>query len=194
MIRIAIVGEIGSGKTFVSKFFKYPLFNADKEVTKIYKSNNRCFKKLKKEFPKNITKFPINKSELRNIINKKNIKIISNIVHPYVRLSLRNFLKKNNHKKFVVLDIPLLIENKLNKKSDILVFVRTPNKLIVKRLKKRGNYNKRVIDILKYQQLDKTKKLKSSKFVIDNSFNKVNIIKQINKIKKKINERNSFRY
>ena len=52
----------------------------------------------------------------------------------------------------------------------------------------------RVIDILKYQQLDKTKKLKSSKFVIDNSFNKVNIIKQINKIKKKINERNSFRY
>ena len=88
----------------------------------------------------------------------------------------------------------MLIENKLNKKSDILVFVRTPNKLIVKRLKKRGNYNKRVIDILKYQQLDKTKKLKSSKFVIDNIFNKVNIIKQINKIKKKINERNSFRY
>tara|TARA_B100000073_G_C23461773_1_gene463698 strand:- start:206 stop:442 length:237 start_codon:yes stop_codon:yes gene_type:complete len=36
MIRIALVGEIASGKTFVAKCFKYPMFNADKEVKKIY--------------------------------------------------------------------------------------------------------------------------------------------------------------
>ena len=44
MIRIALLGEIGSGKTFISKYFKYPLFNADKEVLKIYKSNKKCLK------------------------------------------------------------------------------------------------------------------------------------------------------
>ena len=50
MIKIAIVGEIGSGKTFISKLFGYPVFNADDEVVEIYKKNRKCFNKLKKNF------------------------------------------------------------------------------------------------------------------------------------------------
>ena len=42
MIRIALVGEIASGKTFAAKCFKYPFFNADKEVKKIYKNNRQA--------------------------------------------------------------------------------------------------------------------------------------------------------
>ena len=38
MIKIGIVGDIGSGKSFVSKQFGYPVFNADNTVLKIYKS------------------------------------------------------------------------------------------------------------------------------------------------------------
>ena len=41
MRRIALVGDIGSGKTFISKLFKYPVFNADNEVSKIYKKNKK---------------------------------------------------------------------------------------------------------------------------------------------------------
>ena len=50
MIRIAVVGDIGSGKSHIAKLFKYPIFNADLEVAKIYKTNKRCFKKLKKNY------------------------------------------------------------------------------------------------------------------------------------------------
>ena len=107
MIRIALVGEIGSGKTFVSKCFNYPVFNADEEVKRIYKNNRKCFRKLKEKFPKNIKKFPIQKSELKKIINKKNIKILSRVIHPYVRDGLNKFLTKNRKKKYVILDIPL---------------------------------------------------------------------------------------
>ncbi len=57
MIRIALVGEIASGKTFAAKCFKYPVFNADKEVKKIYKNNRQCFKKLKKKISKKNKKF-----------------------------------------------------------------------------------------------------------------------------------------
>ena len=32
MIRVGVIGGIGSGKSFISKLFKYPVFNADKEV------------------------------------------------------------------------------------------------------------------------------------------------------------------
>ncbi len=49
MIKIGIVGDIGSGKSFVAKQFGYPVFDADKEVSKIYKKNNNCFRKLKKK-------------------------------------------------------------------------------------------------------------------------------------------------
>ena len=92
-------------------------------------------------------KFPITKSQLRNILTKKNIRIISKIVHPYVRSHLRKFLKINKSVKFVVLDIPLFLENKLNKKSDILIYDKTPKKIIYKRLKKRDNFNKKIIYI-----------------------------------------------
>ena len=49
MIRIALVGDIGSGKTFISKLFGYPVFNADKIVAKIYYKNKKIFFKIKKK-------------------------------------------------------------------------------------------------------------------------------------------------
>ena len=50
MIRIVILGDIGSGKSNVAKQFGYPVFNADIEVVKIYKKNRNCYNKLKKYF------------------------------------------------------------------------------------------------------------------------------------------------
>ena len=44
MIRIAIVGDIGSGKSYIAKLFNYPIFNADLEVAKIYKTNKKWLK------------------------------------------------------------------------------------------------------------------------------------------------------
>jgi len=61
MIKIGIVGDIGSGKSLAAKLFGYPVFNADKEVLKIYKKNKNCFKKLNKKLPKFIISFPIKK-------------------------------------------------------------------------------------------------------------------------------------
>ena len=58
---VGILGDIGSGKSFVANKFGYPVFNADKIVSLIYKNSYSCFKNLKKEFPKLITKFPISK-------------------------------------------------------------------------------------------------------------------------------------
>ena len=135
MIRIGIVGDIGSGKSYVAKQFGFPVFNADIEVNKIYKKNRKCFRKLKKIFPNYIFSFPIKKKELSRAIsgNKNNIKKINNIVHPEVRLIMKKFIKKHKKKKAVVLDIPLLLEGNINKKEDILVFVESKKKEINKR-------------------------------------------------------------
>ena len=101
MIRIGIIGDIGSGKSYIAKQFGFPVFDADIEVNKIYKNNKKCFKKLKKTFPNHIFSFPIKKKELSQAVleNKNNVKKINKIVHPEVRLRIKKFIKKYKKKK-----------------------------------------------------------------------------------------------
>ena len=115
MIRIGILGSIGSGKSYVATNFGYPVFNADLEVSKLYKKNRKIFNKLNKIFPNYIYSFPVKKNEISEAIlaNKFNLKKIVKIVHLEVRKKMNIFLKKNRKKKIVILDIPLLLENKI---------------------------------------------------------------------------------
>ena len=172
MKRIGILGDIGSGKTYVAKCFGYPVFNADLEVAKIYKNNRKVFHKLKKELPNYFDSFPVKKKEIIDAIlsNKKNLKKIIKIVHYEVRKKMNNFLKKNKHKKFVVLDVPLLLENKINKKKDILIFVQSRKSEVLKRLKKRKNFNNKILNNFKRIQLSLVFKKKRSQFIIKNNF------------------------
>ncbi len=193
MIKIAILGDIGAGKTFVSKLFGFPVFNADKEVKKIYKSNNKCFNKLKKKFPNKQIFYPINKKVLIDIIieKKQNLKIINEIVHPIVRGKMKSFLKKNKNKKAIVLDIPLYLENKLNKKRDYLVFVNAKTGDINKKISRRKTSNKLIKILKKFQMSNKIKKKKAD-FIINNNFRELNVKRNVRIIKSKIlkNERN----
>ena len=111
MIRVGILGDIGSGKSFVAKLFGYPVFNADNEVGKLYKKNRKIFIKLNKSLPKHITHFPLKKKEVARAIlaNKNNLRKIIRIIHPEIRKKMNIFLKKNKKRKLVVLDIPLLL-------------------------------------------------------------------------------------
>ena len=179
MIRIAIIGDICAGKSYVAKQFGYPVFNADDVVAQIYKKNRKCFNKLKKILPKYISSFPIKKNEISKAILAKdyNLKKIIKIVHQEVRICMNSFIKKNRKKKFIILDIPLLIENKINNKTDILIFVDAKKKEINKRLKNRKNFNKRIIDKFKKIQLSVEFKKKYADFIIKNNF-KSNIVKK----------------
>tara|TARA_B100002052_G_C15711627_1_gene519835 strand:+ start:231 stop:818 length:588 start_codon:yes stop_codon:yes gene_type:complete len=192
LIKIGILGDIGSGKSFVAKQFGYPIFNADKEVSDIYRNDKSCYKKIKKKFPKFIKSKSLKKDELGSLIkaNKKNLKKISDIVHPIVRKRMVNFFKKNKRKKMVVLDIPLLVENKLYDKNFYLIFVHSKKNEINKRLKKRPFYNKKIIDSLRKSQRSLAYKKKISDFVIKNNFKLQSLKKNIKIIKRKIfNER-----
>jgi len=186
MRRIGILGDIGSGKSFIAKQFGYPIFNADYEVSKLYLKNRSVYQKLKKILPEYVFKFPIDKIQLSNaiLVNNSNLKKIINIVHKEVRLKLRSFLNKNKNKKFVILDIPLLLENKLNKKKDILVYVESNKIDILRNLKKRKSFNVRILKKFKKIQLPLAYKKKISKFVIKNKFTKKSAKDEVIKILK----------
>ena len=194
MIRVGVMGGIGSGKSFIAKLFNCPVFNADKEVNRVYKNDKNCFVKLKKKLPNFINSFPVKKKQLINAIkkDKKNLTKISSVVHPIVRKRMKVFLAKNKKNKMVVLDVPLLIENKLNKKDDVLLFVKSKKKEVLKRLKKRTNFDAKVLKSLNENQIILLKKRKLANYIVDNNFTKIIMKKKVNFLKKKIlYERNS---
>tara|TARA_B100000989_G_scaffold140046_1_gene104158 strand:+ start:86 stop:673 length:588 start_codon:yes stop_codon:yes gene_type:complete len=194
LIKIGILGDIGAGKSFVARQFRVPVFDADKEVRQIYKNDKFCFKKIKKKLPQHIKSKIIKKNELGIAIkaNRKNLKKISDIVHPIVRKRMYAFFRKNKNKSMVVLDIPLLIENKLYNKKFYFIYVQSNINEINKRLKKRPFYNKNIIDNLRKSQKSLTYKKNISNYVIKNNFKPLSLKKTIKKIKKEIlNERSS---
>ena len=169
MIKIGITGSLASGKTTASKILSYgrgPLFSADKEVKKLFKDKN--FKKqLSRKF--NIKNDNFIKKNIKKIIlgNKKNIKKLEEIIHPQVRINMKKFTSKNKNRKLLFYEIPLLIESKLMKYFNIIIFVKAKRSLRLKRFKSKSG-NKKLFDLLDKKQLNDNKKIKFCDFVVVN--------------------------
>jgi len=148
---IGITGSIASGKTTVAHLMsgrKYPLFSADKIVSNLYKNEN-FIKILAKKFKLNANKKI--KEQIKIVLkkNNKNLHKLESIIHPLVRKKMKIFLKKKN--KLLFLEIPLLIESKLNKYFDKVIFVDASKKIRSRRYRKR-NGNKNKFDLLNSRQ------------------------------------------
>jgi len=172
MIKIGITGSLASGKTTASKILSYgrgPLFMADKTVKKLYKDKN--FKKLlSKKF--NIKNNNSIKKNLRKIIlvNKNNIKKLEKIIHPQVRIDMKKFTNKNKNRKLLFYEIPLLIENKLMKFFNIIIFVKAKRNLRLKRFLLK-NEDEKLFDFFNKKQLNDNKKIKFCDYVVVNEKN-----------------------
>jgi len=188
MIKIGILGDIGSGKSYIAQKFGYPVFNADYEVAKLYQLNKKIFNKLEKRLPEYIFSFPIKKKEITNAIlaDKNNLSKIIKVVHIDVRKKMHIFLNKHKNKKIVILDVPLLLENKINKKKDILVFIQAKQSDILRRLKKRKNFNQKLLKIFKNIQYPVKYKMKKSNFIIKNDFTNKTVNESVKNILKEI--------
>ena len=102
------------------------------------------------------------------------------------------FLKKNRRKKIVVLDIPLYLENKMYKRNDIIIFLKTKKKDVDKRLKKRKNFNPKLLNILRKSQLTLKQKKNRSNYILVNNYNSAIMKRKVKILKTKIlNDRNS---
>jgi dephospho-CoA kinase len=173
---IGITGSIASGKTTVAHLMagkRYPLFSADKIVSNLYKKKN--FNKIL------VKKFKLSgkrkiKDQIKLILkdNKDSLYKLESIVHPFVRIEMKKFLKKKN--RLLFLEIPLLIESKLNKYFDKLIFVGAKKNLRLKRyLKKKGD--QKTFNLLDKRQLSSVIKKNSCDYTITNNYS-LAILKQ----------------
>ena len=170
MIRIGLTGSIASGKTTASKIIsrrRGPLFSADDVVKKLYKKTN--FKKIVVKKLKIKSRLDL-KRKIKNIILSKKgaIKKLEQIIHPMVRKEMLVFLKKNKNKKFLFLEIPLLIESKLTRYFDVIIFIKSQRNLRLKRFRlKKGNI--KLFYLLDNLQLKDTKKMKFCDHIVVNN-------------------------
>jgi dephospho-CoA kinase len=174
MVRVGILGSVGSGKSFVANIFRelgFNIFSADNEVANIYKNNKAVNKKIAKFFRLKLYKGKINKQDLRDSLktNPNKFKFLNKIIHPIVRKRLDIFLSRFKKNKLVVLDIPLLVENKMLNFVDIFVLVKTRSNSFLNRIKKRKNLDKQFLNILKKQQASEKIKEGYADFIIYNS-------------------------
>jgi dephospho-CoA kinase len=174
MVRVGILGSVGSGKSFVANIFKeigFNIFSADNEVANIYKNNKIVNKKISKFFNLKLYKGKINKQELRDSLKKNpnKFRFLNRIIHPIVRKKLVLFLSRFKKNKLAVLDVPLLVENKMFNFVDILILVKTRSRSFLSRIKKRKNLDKQFLNILKKQQANEKIKEKYADFIIYNS-------------------------
>ena len=187
MKKIGITGSLASGKTTISKilsFKKGPLFNADHVVKKLYSRKN--FKKLiSKTF--NIKNYSNIKKEIKALIlkDRSKIKKLEKIVHPFVRKEMQIFIRKNKKRKLLFFEIPLLIESRLMKNFDIIVFVKANKNIRLKRFIMKGG-NRKLFQILNSKQLAVSKKVKHCDIIITNENNFNVLRKKLSTILKKL--------
>ena len=171
-MKIGITGSLASGKTTASKILakkRGPLFSADSVVKDLYR--NPHFKSLvSKTFKiKNNKKI---KSSLKKIIldNKKNIRSLENIIHPLVRKKMKNFSSVHKRKKFIFYEIPLLVESKLMKFFNVIIFIKANRKIRLKRFKSKSG-DEKLFKLLDSKQFPDKKKTKICDHVVVNEKN-----------------------
>ena len=169
MRKIGITGSLASGKTSASKILSHnrgPLFSADKEVLKLYKS--KAFKRLiSKKF--RIKKNQNIKRELKKKITKdrSTINKLEKIIHPLIRREMHNFIKKNSHKRYVFFEIPLLVESRLMKIFDLIFFIKAKKSIRLRRFRASGG-DKKLFEILNKKQFSDKKKSEQCHHVVVN--------------------------
>ncbi len=178
MIKIGLTGSIASGKTISSKIVSFkrgPLFSADKVVKKLYtkdsfkKNLSRIFElKANSSIKKNVKNFLL--------ANSNNLKKLEKLIHPLVREEMIAFFKKNQKKKYLFCEIPLLIESKLKKYFDVVIFIKSKRSLRLKRYKSKGGSNQ-FFRLLDHHQLKDSTKMKYCDHVVVNN-KSLNILKK----------------
>ena len=171
MIKIAITGNIGSGKSTITRIVRelgFKVFDSDQEVEKAMTKKD-LIKKISEEFkskiPGLIKRNKIDKVKLGEFVfsNTKELKKLEQIVHPKVWESKEKFFDKNCNELVVFLDIPLLFEKKLQSNYDFIIRTFVSSKVQKERVLKRKNMTQ-----VKFNKIIKTQAINSnveSKFI-----------------------------
>ncbi len=191
MIKVALTGNIGSGKSTVAKIFNafgIPVFNADIEARMLY-YKEEVKDKLISAFSNNILTpdGEVDTKKLASIIfnDKQALQTVNNIIHPLVLHKYNNWCNWYKDQPYTIHETAILFENNLQKNFDVIINVSAPSEIRLKRVIERDNVSEDMVKVRMTNQINDNIKCELSQFVINNDGNSF-LIHQVNSIHKKL--------
>lgn len=172
MLKIAIVGNIASGKSEVEKIIRrlgYNVLDTDDLAHNLLENNKDvidAFKDYDIFFAGKISRDKLGKVVFSNPKLKQTLE---NIIHPQIREKLIEFFHQNKSQKFVFVSIPLLFEANMEDLFDRILFVYAPDGIRLKRLMARNGYSEDYALLRMSSQQSQEDKMKKSDFVVYNN-------------------------
>jgi len=181
---IGITGSIGMGKSTISSMLtklRIPVFDSDKQVSKVLENNRKIITKIGLKWPHaviiNSREISVNRKVLGDIIfsNLSDKIFLEKLIHPILHQKRDLFIQQNINRSLVALDVPLLFETKLHKICDFIFLANAKSDIQMSRVLKRKNMTHEKFDLIKKNQLsnEERKKLSSNIFVVSTNYGKL---------------------
>ncbi len=174
MIRIAIAGNIASGKSEVQKIIEqygYDVLDTDTVSHKILENNAQNIKELFPEDDITADNGKISREKLGKIVfqNSDFKQKLENYMHPIIKKNIEEFFIKNSDKELSFVGIPLIFEAGMSNLFDKIIFVYCDDEIREKRLIKRNNYSIEYANQRMTSQMPQGEKVKLSDIIIYNN-------------------------
>jgi dephospho-CoA kinase len=191
MIKVAVTGGIGSGKSVVCKIFEkigIPVFNADSEAKKLMSTSSHIHDELISLFGSSIYQpnGDIHRKKMADLIFNDNFALqkVNEIIHPEVRKKFREWAEEQKS-PYIIQEAAIIFESGQSDSFDRIITVTAPIELKIERVMKRDLVaREKVLDRMKKQLPDEEKIAKSDFIIVNNDIEM--IIPQIIEIHKKL--------
>ena len=172
LIKIGLTGCIGMGKSTTLKMFQnegVSTWSADEAVSRLYAKGGEAVLKVQALTPESVVNNAVSRENLREEVKKRPELLLSLelIVNPLIKIDRERFLCSNSEHRAVVLDLPLLFENKMESDFDIIVVVSASEMEQKERVLSRNTMDIKLLNIIKSKQISDKEKRSRADFVFE---------------------------
>lgn len=172
MIRLALTGSIGMGKSTVAKMFKdagIPVFDADAVVRELQGPGGELVEAIERHFPGTTGPDGVDRDKLseRVLADPEHLARLEALVHPAVHRERAKFLLANQDKPALLFEIPLLFETGGHEAFDKVIVVSAPPEVQRERVLARPGMTEEKLNALLARQMPDEEKRKLADFVVD---------------------------
>jgi dephospho-CoA kinase len=172
MIKIALTGSIGMGKSTVAKMFEaagVPVFDADAVVRKLQGPGGALIERIGELFPGCVRSGTLDRDCLAQIVlaDRSKLSQLEAIVHPAVRDWREAFIEEHREAPALIFEIPLLFETGGEQDFDKVIVVSAPPEIQRARVLERRDMTAAKLDAILQRQMPDQEKRRRADFVID---------------------------